>query len=227
MQPILSRLEALARKAPPRAQVLLRRLRDVYRIYRPPATTPAVSPAVSVTPPSEAPLAPPPIERASEPNWELRSQDELVDHIEQHYHAGLRRDLPRLVQAARQIEREHASDPRVPAGLADVLATLSDELESHMLKEETMLFPVIRTGTRGGSRDMPIDMPIRMMEREHDSHGAALEQIRELTGDLRPPPEASAAWVALYDGLEALETDLRQHIYLENNVLFLRALGGR
>jgi len=218
----MSRLEALARKTPPRVQRVLRQLRDKYigrPIVVPPSSEPTATPA--------SPPAPAPTPREEQPNWELRSQAELVDHIEQHYHAGLRRDLPTLVDAARRLEREQASHPRVPGGLADVLATLSDELESHMRKEETVLFPVLRTGARGGSDDMPVDMPIRMMERDHDNHADALAKIRDLTSDLLPPPDAPAAWSDLYARLETLESELRQHIYLENNVLFARALGGR
>jgi regulator of cell morphogenesis and NO signaling len=157
------------------------------------------------------------------PNWELRSQAELVDHIVAHYHAGLRRDLPALVEAARRIEREHAAHAAVPSGLADELAELASELESHMRKEETVLFPMLRTGRRGG----PLDMPIRMMERDHEDHDERLDRIRRHTASFTPPADASEAWKALYSGLATLETDLRQHIYLENNILFARAAGER
>ena len=97
------------------------------------------------------------------------------------------------------------------------------ELESHMGKEESMLFPVLRRGSRGGE----MDMPIRMMMREHEGHGEQLERIRELTDDLRAPADAPPAWTELYDAIEQLESELRQHIYLENNVLFVRATGER
>jgi regulator of cell morphogenesis and NO signaling len=155
-------------------------------------------------------------------NWELRSQAEIVEHIEQHYHAGLRRDVPVLVEEARRVEREHAGHVAVPVGLAHLLESFAAELESHMLKEERVLFPMLRTGARGG----PIDMPIRMMEREHEGHDEQLEHIRELTQQFSAPSDASPAWKQLYAGLATLETELRQHIYLENNVLFARAAGG-
>ena len=222
MQPILTTLEDLARRAPDTARGILRRLRDAYRAKRtsPPAAT-APSSAPSHT--GADSIAEPTVRAPKPKNWELSSQAELVDHIEQHYHAGLRRDLPTLVDAARKVEREHANHPAVPAGLTDVLAAFAGELESHMLKEETMLFPVLRNGARGGA----IDMPMRMMEREHDSHDDQLARIRDLTNDMKVPADASATWTALYAGLTTLETELRQHIYLENNVLFARATGER
>jgi len=222
MQPIITTLGDLARKAPDTARGILRRLRDAYREKRTAAAaSTAPSPAPSTTGAESS--AEPTVREPKAKNWELSSQAELVDHIEQHYHAGLRRDLPTLVDAARRVERDHANHAAVPAGLCDVLAGFSDELESHMLKEETMLFPVLRNGARGGS----IDMPMRMMEREHDSHDDQLDRIRDLTNDMKVPDDASATWTALYAGLEMLETELRQHIYLENNVLFARATGER
>ena len=153
------------------------------------------------------------------PRWEQRSQAELADHIESHYHAALRRDLPPLIEAARKVERVHAQKPAVPAGLADVLTEFFDEMQSHMGKEEQILFPMIRRGARGEA----VYMPVRVMESEHDSHREQLVKIRELTDDLRLPAHACATWTALYHGLETVEADLMQHIHLENNILFSRA----
>jgi regulator of cell morphogenesis and NO signaling len=68
--------------------------------------------------------------------------------------------------------------------------------------------------------------PIAVMEAEHEAAGAALRRIRELTGDYTLPPGACTTWNALWHGLEALEVSLHEHIHLENNVLFPRALEG-
>jgi regulator of cell morphogenesis and NO signaling len=164
------------------------------------------------------------LERESLPDngtarWENQAQSELADHIETRYHATLRRDLPPLIDAARKVERVHAQKPDVPAGLADVLTEFFTEMQQHMMKEEKILFPMIR-------RSMPADiveMPVSVMEREHDTHGEYLAKIRKLTGDLRIPAHACATWRALYDGLVTIEADLMKHIHLENNVLFPRA----
>jgi regulator of cell morphogenesis and NO signaling len=153
------------------------------------------------------------------PGWENRSQAELADHIVNTYHAAIRRDLPPLIAAARKVERVHASKPTVPAGLANVLEAFFHDMERHMAKEEQILFPMLRRGARGEA----VDMPIRVMEAEHDSHRDYLGRIRELTGDLVPPPEACATWIALYSGLATLEAELMEHVHLENNILFSRA----
>jgi regulator of cell morphogenesis and NO signaling len=154
--------------------------------------------------------------------WEERPASELADHIEQRYHAALRRDVPALVAAARRVERVHAAKPDVPAGLADHLADFWADLEQHMRKEEQVLFPMLRQGARGEM----VYVPVRAMEAEHDAHGQALARVRALTFDLAIPAHACATWSALYRGLEALEAELMQHVHLENHILFARAVQG-
>lgn len=154
-------------------------------------------------------------------SWEECSSDELVDHILETYHDRLRRDVQPLIDAARKVERVHADKPAVPVGLADELTELWIELQQHMLKEERVLFPMLRMGVRGAQ----VYMPVRVVEHDHEAHAEALARIRELTGDLQIPPHACATWTALYQGLRAFEAELMEHIHLENNVLFPRAGG--
>jgi regulator of cell morphogenesis and NO signaling len=151
--------------------------------------------------------------------WEGRPANQLADHIEQRYHAALRHELPHLIDAARQVERDHAARADVPVGLADVLATFWDEMQAHMYKEENILFPALRHGARGPA----IAMAVQMMERDHEAHVDALAEIRAMTHDLVAPRGACAIWRALYDAIRALELDLAEHIRLENDILFRRA----
>jgi len=160
-------------------------------------------------------------EGTNETNWAMKPQPELVDHIIERYHEGLRRDLPSLIGAARKVERVHAAKPAVPAGLADELEVFWGEMQSHMMKEEQVLFPMLRRGVRGPQ----VYMPVRVMEGEHDVHAEHLARIRQITGNLEIPGHACATWTALYRGLSHLEAELMQHIHLENNVLFPRAGG--
>jgi regulator of cell morphogenesis and NO signaling len=66
--------------------------------------------------------------------------------------------------------------------------------------------------------------PIRQMETEHEAAGAALAQMRALTGGYAPPADACPTFMALYDALRELEDDLHEHIHLENNILFPRSI---
>jgi regulator of cell morphogenesis and NO signaling len=59
---------------------------------------------------------------------------------------------------------------------------------------------------------------------EHDSAGEALSELRSSTSDYRLPEDACNTFKALYFELAELEKDLHQHIHLENNILFPRAI---
>lgn len=150
-----------------------------------------------------------------------RTSADVIDHVITRYHERLRRDLPALIETARKVERVHAGNPDVPAGLADELADFWTDMQDHLDKEELVLFPMLRAGAHGAQ----VYMPLRVMEHEHHEHALRLKRIRELTGDLQLPSTACATWTALYKGLEVLEADLIEHMHVENNVLFPRAGG--
>jgi regulator of cell morphogenesis and NO signaling len=156
-----------------------------------------------------------------EPRWDRRPLPELIEHILSRYHAVLRRDLPALVDLARKVEAAHAAHPRRPVGVAAHLAAMREAVESHLAKEEQILFPLILAG-----RGSAAHMPVRVMNEEHEDHGRNLAELRRLASGYAVPDGACASWRALYEGLAALERDLFEHIHLENNVLFPRALAG-
>jgi len=158
---------------------------------------------------------------ADDVRWDSRPASAIIDHILTRYHAPLREELPRLRGMAARVEERHADKTNCPKGLAALLDTMIGEVESHLGKEEQILFPMIKAG-----RGAMAQGPIRVMEQEHDEHGANLGRIRQLTHDFHAPEEACPTWQALYLGLEQLELDLMRHIHLENAVLFPRVLMG-
>ena len=152
--------------------------------------------------------------------WQDAAPAQLIDHLLVRYHAIHREQLPELIRLAIRVEKVHSERPDCPSGLTELLMEMQQELESHMQKEEQVLFPMILRG--GGAM---AGGPISVMRFEHDQHGEALERVVELTHDMQPPANACNTWQALYRGLNELRQDLMQHIHLENNVLFPRALG--
>ena len=146
---------------------------------------------------------------------EAASPSDLIDHIVARYHHVHRAQLPELIRMARRVEAVHRQNPDVPVGLADLLEEISEELQSHMLKEEQVLFPMLKSG----GNPMVVH-PIGMMRAEHVNHGEALDQLNALTNDATPPLGACNTWRALYAGIGQLGDDLINHIHLENNVLF-------
>jgi regulator of cell morphogenesis and NO signaling len=153
--------------------------------------------------------------------WDRRPLEELVQHILDRYHAALRTELPWLVQLADKVEDVHRDAPARPTGLFKLLREIQLAVESHLSKEEQILFPLILAGH--GDR---AQMPIQVMLQEHEDHGQNLQRIRTLTSDLTPPSYACNSWQELYRALRKLEVDLMAHIHLENNVLFPRSLAG-
>jgi len=132
----------------------------------------------------------------------------LIDLIETRFHAGHRRDLSELLRLARRVEAAHAGKELAPRGIAALLERMQEELESHMQKEEQVLFPLMR---RGGHP--MLGQPIAVMLAEHDAHGENL------------PGDACPTWRALYAGVRRLTEEVMEHIHLENNVLFPRFAG--
>jgi regulator of cell morphogenesis and NO signaling len=151
--------------------------------------------------------------------WADRPVADLLTFIVNHYHARLRTEIPELILLADKVEQVHADKDACPRGLAAHLRAMHGAVLDHLAKEEEILFPMIRAGHGRGAGG-----PIHVMELEHDDHGRSLARLRELTADLTAPPEACPTWRALYLRLGRLADELMEHIHLENNVLFPRAL---
>lgn len=156
------------------------------------------------------------------------SLTDLADHIEQTHHAFLYTEFPRLDELTNKVILAHGEkEPRLHQLKKELLA-LSEELFSHMKKEEQILFPMVRqldaSATAPAFHCGSLANPLRQMESEHDEAGAALETLRKLTDGFTPPDWACNSYRALLDALVHLEYDLHQHIHKENNVLFPRAL---
>lgn len=154
--------------------------------------------------------------------------DALADHIEAKHHEHLRIELPRLQRMAERVAKVHGDKDERLGQLESVLNNLIDELMSHMMKEEQILFPVVRQMVQSTTAvTMPcgsLSGPISQMEHEHDNAGDALETIKTLTDSYTPPHDACNTYRALFDGLRELELDMHQHIHKENSILFPRAL---
>jgi regulator of cell morphogenesis and NO signaling len=152
--------------------------------------------------------------------WNDAPLGDLIDHILATYHRPLDEELPRLEAMARKVCSVHGEkDPEGFAELLSVYLALKTELQEHMMKEEQILFPMIRQG-----RGAMASGPVAVMTHEHDAAGHALKRLRELTNDYQAPEGACTTWRALWHGLDVLETAMHEHIHLENNILFPRAL---
>ncbi len=156
------------------------------------------------------------------------SLTELADHIEQTHHAYLRSEFPRLDELSAKVASAHGDHDARLYKVRETFLALADELSSHMMKEEQILFPMIRQ--LDSSESVPdfhcgsLANPIHQMEAEHDDAGSALKKLRTLTDDYAAPEWACNTFRAMLHALVTFEGDLHQHIHKENNVLFPRAI---
>ena len=163
--------------------------------------------------------------RGPDRDWNLARLSELIAHIVDVHHSYLRRELPAVQTRVEKVYRVYNEryGPTL-TGLPEVFGALKEELESHMLKEEMVLFPAVQAIEAGvqlpASPCGGLANPIRVMEFEHENAGQALARIREITGDFSVPEHACVTYRALMSSLAELERDLHLHIHLENNILF-------
>ena len=156
----------------------------------------------------------------------------LIEQIVERHHSSLRSELPFLEERIAEMCRNHGQDIPSLFVVQQSLQNLRDDLLPHLEKEEGVLFPYIvalEAARASGSADPQacfpsVRFPIRVMLREHDAALGMLREIRSVTGNFSVPPGLCGNATEFYRRLQALETDLHEHIRLENEVLFPRAL---
>ena len=156
--------------------------------------------------------------------WATMGPAELVDHLEATHHVWLRGSLERAVPLAAKVANVHGERHPELVQVQLVVGELSADLLPHLVKEERVLFPMIRE--LAAADEAPtfhcgsLQHPIRVMGMEHDRAGELLADLRALTGGYEPPADACASYRMLYEELDALEADTHLHVHKENNLLF-------
>lgn len=156
----------------------------------------------------------------------------LADYIVNTHHSYVRNTLPDLSTYAVKVARVHGAQHPELVEINALVENICEELSSHMLKEENILFPFIKKLTEAqNKKQLPerppfgtVENPVRMMEAEHESAGEDLEKIRALSNNYQLPDDACGSYRLLFNMLEEFEKDLHIHIHLENNILFPKAL---
>lgn len=158
--------------------------------------------------------------------WKL---DFLAEYIENVHHAYVRKQLPEIRGYAAKVLGVHGAQHPELSRIRELVEEVSQELLSHMIKEEKVLFPYIKSLWAKANQEAAapfgsVQAPINMMEMEHELVGENMEEIRELTNHYALPADACASYALLYKMLEDFERDLHLHIHLENNILFPKAI---
>ncbi len=167
-----------------------------------------------------------------EANWSSARLGDLTRHIRERHHRYVREAIPRVGTLLQKVKAKHAENHPEIANIEKLFLEVGQEMIMHMQKEEQILFPYIdalELSVNGnGSWEPPffqtVRNPIHAMMKDHDSAGDVVKQIREATGNYTPPNDACTSYKALYQDLRQFESDLHQHVHLENNILFPRAV---
>ncbi|MHB8905429.1 MAG: iron-sulfur cluster repair di-iron protein [Melioribacteraceae bacterium] len=161
--------------------------------------------------------------------WDLNF---LTQYIVNNHHAYVKKAIPEITAHLMKVNHAHGKKYSYIAEVQNTFALVAEEMMSHMMKEERILFPIIKYLTESQRfNEKPktggygtIKNPIRQMEAEHVSAGSAMEKIRALTNNYTLPADACTTFQVTYKELDEFEKDLHKHVHLENNILFPRAI---
>lgn len=162
-------------------------------------------------------------------DWE---PDFLTNYIINVHHKYVNENLPLLYEFTQKIARVHGGNHPELLQVAENFSAVAEELSAHMMKEERILFPYViqlYSSYKKKEEATPspfgtVRNPIRMMEMEHESAGALLKEMRQVTNNYALPVDACNTYTVTFKKLDEFENDLHQHIHLENNILFPRAI---
>lgn len=164
------------------------------------------------------------LQPAAAADWTTMGPAQLVDHIESTHHRYLHEELPRLAALTDKVVGVHGTRHPELHRVKVTFSALRDDLEPHLMKEERVLFPMIReladATTAPTFHCGSVANPIRMMLLEHDRAGELLAEMRDITNEFQSPEDGCASYHALYGGLAEIEADTHLHVHKENNVLF-------
>jgi regulator of cell morphogenesis and NO signaling len=167
-----------------------------------------------------------------EANWASAPLVDLTRHIRDRHHRYVREAIARVQPLLDKVEAKHGKSHSEIADIRRLFTEVGREMIMHMQKEEQILFPYIdalEKATNAHSSVEPpffqtVRNPIHAMMKEHDAAGELVKQIRKASSEYTAPADACTSYKAVYQDLRQFEADLHQHVHLENNILFPRAV---
>lgn len=156
-------------------------------------------------------------------DWRLAPLADLIDYIVEKHHNYLREELPVLSEYVTRILRVHGAAHGELAKLHKLFHYMKAEFEQHVIAEEEILFPKIKQYEENPSAEtLEYIQQLDEFKDDHREVGDYLKEMRVLTEDYKLPPDACPTYTTTFEKLEQLESDVFQHVHLENNILFPR-----
>jgi regulator of cell morphogenesis and NO signaling len=155
--------------------------------------------------------------------------DLLADYIEKKHHRYVRAKLKEIAPLLNKVAKVHGDKHPELWEVEGLFSESSFDLVDHLKKEEQLLFPFVRRMVEAGNTKIHasfgrVENPVSVMMHEHDQEGERFRRIAEITDEYTPPPDACNTYKATLVMLKEFEEDLHQHIHLENNILFPKAI---
>ena len=157
---------------------------------------------------------------------------QLCDYIVHTHHAYVKNEMPQIHAYLQKVSSKHGERYPELYKIFQTFAAVKEEMDGHMKKEELVLFPRIKELEKlAHDEKAPLQLnigfllsPITVMEQEHEHAGNLLNDIRDLSNNYTPPQDACTTYRLSFDALKAFEEDLHEHVHLENNILFPKAI---
>ena len=161
---------------------------------------------------------------SEEVDWRQQSLSQLVNHIINKHHSYLQQEMPLISEFITKILRVHGANHSELSKIHNLFHVLKLELDQHLIKEEEILFPLIKEYEKNPSSQLlaNVQKQIDTIENEHEQAGDIIKELRQITNDYTLPADACTSYRLAYQKLEEMESDLFQHIHLENNILHPR-----
>lgn len=165
-------------------------------------------------------------------DFDKMSLTQLCDYILQTHHAYVKKEMPQIYAYLEKVSAKHGERHPELYKIVQTFSAVKEEMEGHMRKEELILFPRIKELQKLADNEIAqlqlnigyLQSPITVMEQEHDHAGNLLNDIRVFSNDYTPPQDACTTYRLSFAALKAFELDLHQHVHLENNILFPKAI---
>jgi regulator of cell morphogenesis and NO signaling len=166
-------------------------------------------------------------------DYEEWSVDFLADYIINIHHHYLKNVLPGIKNRLRHFVEEHEKKYPQLTDLEKYFLQLYKETFPHLQHEEEIIFPYIRQIAHAWhSREPYAGLLVRtlrkpveeIMAKEHKRVSDLITKMRELSNNYTPPEKACISHQVVFHKLKELDNDLIQHIHLETDILFPKAI---
>jgi len=164
-------------------------------------------------------------------DWDI---DFLADYILNVHHRYLKKALPETKEQVNKFLDGHRKKFPDLEEIETIMNRFMKEIPPHMKQEEEMFFPYIKQISHAYKhRESYARLLIRtlrkpleeVMLKEHETTGSSLHRLRTITNNYTPPANTCITHKITFAKLKELDTDLVQHIHLESNILFPKAIG--